>query len=258
MSTLPSREHSLRLVGFLAFAAALLLLPFALTVRYSSMGHRGIATMLSFPDAADTRSFLGVLSATILLVVGVPHQSGVGAASLKRFSVMFLIGLLAFGTANVISYCIRGGPSVYAYGFPFQIRSVGSSSPNVINASSMDYTALWVDIVLAVTASASMGIAQLGIVRRTARVRRAIVIISLALVVYVGTFSFWWLTGKSMSEVKNGKQVREVEVHQCNLMYLTQPIWDPAFWFMEHICGYRYNGYVAAYEDSVFLFVHER
>ena len=79
-------------------------------------------------------------------------------------------------------------------------------------------------------------------------------VLSLALVLYVSTFLYWWLAAKGSSLVSNGKQIRIIEVHQNRLMYHTQPIWEPAFWFMEHIFGYTYGGFSAAEENSAFIY----
>ena len=70
------------------------------------------------------------------------------------------------------------------------------------------------------------------------------------LVIYAGVFSYWWISASS-SVVGRHDVVR---VHESDLMYHTRPIWKPAFWIMEHVGGYRYVGYIAAYEDSGFLF----
>jgi hypothetical protein len=62
------------------------------------------------------------------------------------------------------------------------------------------------------------------------------------------------MTSKKMSAIENGVRRRAVEIHQTELMYLTQPMWRPAFCFMERVCGYRYSGYIAAGDDSAFIF----
>ncbi len=88
--------------------------------------------------------------------------------------------------------------------------------------------------------------------------KRALIAVTVAalvfLVSYVGLFSCWWLTGKRTVAVVNGQRQVVVRVRQTDFMYHTQPIWDPAFWFMEHAGGYRYAGYIAAMEDSAFVY----
>ena len=77
---------------------------------------------------------------------------------------------------------------------------------------------------------------------------------SVCLVAYVGLFSYWWLSAKRSVAFVNGKRQVAVRVHQTAFMSHTQPIWNPAFWFMEHVGGYRCGGYIAAMEDSAFVY----
>ena len=71
---------------------------------------------------------------------------------------------------------------------------------------------------------------------------------------YVGFWSYRWVTGKRRVFAENGKQVTEVIVHEGDLIHHTRPVWQPAFWCMEHWFGYRYHGYLAMHEDSAFVF----
>jgi hypothetical protein len=82
----------------------------------------------------------------------------------------------------------------------------------------------------------------------------AVVTTSVLLTVYVGLFSYWWLSAKRTVAVVNGQRQVVVKVHQCSLMDRTQAVWEPAFWFMRHVGGYRYAGYIAAMEDSAFVY----
>jgi len=86
------------------------------------------------------------------------------------------------------------------------------------------------------------------------RALKVAVALLVLLAVYVGVFSSWWLSAKRTVAVANGQRHVVVEVHQSELMYHTQPVWKPAFWFMEHVGGYRYTGYIAAMEDSAFVY----
>lgn len=72
--------------------------------------------------------------------------------------------------------------------------------------------------------------------------------------VYVGTFSFWWLGSPVKVHTTNGKEVRTVEFHMTPFRWRTQSIWIPAFWFMENVLGYESAGLIAAYEDSVYFY----
>ena len=75
------------------------------------------------------------------------------------------------------------------------------------------------------------------------------------LAIYVGTFSYWWLRSpvKTMT-AKSGRQVRVVEFQFNKVSWHTQIIWLPAFWFMEHVCGYKESGFAAMYDESVQLY----
>ncbi|MGA2866982.1 MAG: hypothetical protein ABSF95_21105 [Verrucomicrobiota bacterium] len=247
-----SREQRFRLLGIPAGVAAVVLSAFALTMPYSSIGHRGIASELSSPGATDTRLFIAVFLATVLAIAAVPRQPSTTPGALKKFALTLFMGLLAFVVMNAASFFVRGGSMVCAYGFPFVFRKWGGP-PNVI-MDSFDHPAMWADIVVAVFVSTLLGTAQFRVLRRTSRLKRVAFILSLALVAYVGVFSYWWMTSKRMSVTENGRQLRQVELHQSEVMYLTQPMWDPAFWFMERVCGYRYLGYIAAMEDSAFCY----
>ncbi len=72
--------------------------------------------------------------------------------------------------------------------------------------------------------------------------------------VYVGVFSIWWLGAKRTVVYVAGHRQIAVEVHQNEFMYHTQPIWEPAFWFMEYVCGYKYAGYIPAKDESTFVY----
>jgi len=86
------------------------------------------------------------------------------------------------------------------------------------------------------------------------RALKAAIALLVLLAVYVGVFGYWWMSAKRTVTFVNGQRQVVVEVHQNDLMYHTQPIWKPAFWFMQHVGGYRYAGYVAAMKDSAFVY----
>jgi hypothetical protein len=74
------------------------------------------------------------------------------------------------------------------------------------------------------------------------------------LVLYVGTFSYWWMSSKSYAVAVGGKRLRRVELHHSDFMARTQAMWEPALWFVVHVRGYQYVGYIAAFEDSAFVY----
>jgi hypothetical protein len=67
---------------------------------------------------------------------------------------------------------------------------------------------------------------------------------------YVGVFSWWWLRSPSRVVVLNGRQVRVVEFQFNWVSTRTEVVWTPAFWFMESVCGYREQGYIAMFDES--------
>ena len=71
---------------------------------------------------------------------------------------------------------------------------------------------------------------------------------------YIGLFSYWWLAAERTVATVSGRRCISVEVHQSDFMYHTQPIRKPAFWFVRCVGSYRYVGYVAAMENSAFLY----
>jgi len=233
----------------LLLGLATALLPFALTLPYSSISHREIATELSFPAISDTRLFIAVVAATAFAIAVMPVQVGKAQRSNKKAALAGIGGLLVLIAMNAISPLVRGGPSDGACGFPFAFRKW-----DIPNGTYDDHAAIWADVIVAILVSGFFALGQLQYVRRASRLKRMAVMLSLAVAVYTGLFSCSWLTGKRASVVNNGVTVREVEVHQTEVMYLTQPMWEPAFWFMERVCGYRYLGYCAAMEDSAFAF----
>ena len=88
------------------------------------------------------------------------------------------------------------------------------------------------------------------------RRRRIIWLVALILCagIYVGMFSYWWLRSPSRVETWQGRQVRVVEFQFNAVSWHTEPLWTPAFWFIEQICGYERGGYAAMEEQSVQLY----
>ena len=73
----------------------------------------------------------------------------------------------------------------------------------------------------------------------------------LCIATYVGVFASWWLQSPSRLEMWQGKQVRVVEFQFNAISWHTEPLWTPAFWFVEEICGYEPGPYAAMEELSV-------
>ena len=78
---------------------------------------------------------------------------------MKRFVISFLLVLLAFGVANVISYYVRtdmpgAADAIRRAGFPFLVWEEGGFAYRY----HFSHAALWGDIALAVCASAAAGV----------------------------------------------------------------------------------------------------
>ena len=67
---------------------------------------------------------------------------------------------------------------------------------------------------------------------------------------YVALFASWWFRSPSRVVSVGGRNVHVVEFQFNWLSSRTEPLWTPAFWFMEHACGYSEQGYIALYDDS--------
>jgi hypothetical protein len=59
---------------------------------------------------------------------------------------------------------------------------------------------------------------------------------------YVGAFSFLWLSGPVAIYSENGKSSRVVKLQPNAFYRLTDGIWGPGIYFMRHVCGYYYVG----------------
>jgi hypothetical protein len=86
--------------------------------------------------------------------------------------------------------------------------------------------------------------------RRRLKIAAAVALIVL-FASYVGTFSYWWFGSPAKVVPWKGKQVRIVEFHFNSFSWDTYDMWIPAFWFVEHICGYKRAGFAAMYQDSI-------
>jgi hypothetical protein len=69
-------------------------------------------------------------------------------------------------------------------------------------------------------------------------------------VMYVGTFSYWWLRSASYRYIEGGKRVHVVAFKWSKAYVRTEIMWAPAFLFVEHVLGYKRTGFVAMFEDS--------
>ena len=75
-----------------------------------------------------------------------------------------------------------------------------------------------------------------------------------AFALYVGTFSYWWLSAPSKIVNWRGQRVRFVDFQFNTFSWHTEIMWLPAFWFVEHVCGYEPGGFAAMHEQSVQVF----
>ncbi len=88
--------------------------------------------------------------------------------------------------------------------------------------------------------------------------RRALLMLAsltAVLALYVGTFSFWWLTSPTRLEDFQRRRVRTVEFQFNSVSWRTEPFWAPAFWFMERVIGYEPGGLAAMEDHSILIYV---
>lgn len=75
----------------------------------------------------------------------------------------------------------------------------------------------------------------------------------LAAITYIGLFGYCWFTAKKTVGMVDGEQHVLIEVREHWLMRNNE-VWSPVFWLIENVAGYKYVGYVAAEENSAFLY----
>jgi len=63
--------------------------------------------------------------------------------------------------------------------------------------------------------------------------------------IYFGTFSCCWFLSPSQVILRQDRKVREVSFRTID-----DRIWRPAFWFVEHFCGYANYQYAAGMENG--------
>ena len=238
---LPGERRILKGALLLLLGAA----PIALTGDYGQWLHEA--------SVADTRLFLGTIATAVLVLVGASRRTEAAPGALDRAVLLALGSVVALAVANGLSFFGRSGDSFQAWGFPFLVHeSVYASGESTSRAG------WWGNIFTAALCCLITGSSQLPIIARASGLRRLLCVAACSITLYAGLFSFWWLTSKRESGMFHGKEIREVELHQNDLMSLTQPMWNPAFWFVERILGYDPPGYIAAMEDSAFVFTKTR
>jgi hypothetical protein len=89
---------------------------------------------------------------------------------------------------------------------------------------------------------------------------KCLIVLACVATAYVGTFSYWWLTSPlEVMRTPDGTQVHVRKIRTRSIAgglaeTLDLSIWDPAFWYMVHVRGYRYYGFIAAFEDSAWVY----
>jgi hypothetical protein len=76
----------------------------------------------------------------------------------------------------------------------------------------------------------------------------------LALAVYAGTFSWWWLRSPVKVVTQSGIQYRVVDFQYNKILWHTEIVWAPAFWFMKHVRGYREVAFMAMEDKSIWRY----
>jgi hypothetical protein len=92
------------------------------------------------------------------------------------------------------------------------------------------------------------------VTRVTRRLRILLVSILGVLLLYSAVFAFWWLRSPSRIEAYQSKQVRIVEFQFNAISCRTEPVWSPAFWFVEQVLGYERSGFAAMHDQSIQMY----
>jgi len=69
--------------------------------------------------------------------------------------------------------------------------------------------------------------------------------------VYSATFTYKWRTSPVEKRLVAGREICYVQFHFNAFFWRTQILWSPAFWFVEHVCGYEFVSYIPLEQDSI-------
>jgi len=75
------------------------------------------------------------------------------------------------------------------------------------------------------------------------------------LLLYVGTFSVWWLRSPNQTVgTYNGTWVHIVELRFNKFHWHTKFIWIPALLFMDKVCGYKQQAVAPMYDGTIVFY----
>ena len=101
------------------------------------------------------------------------------------------------------------------------------------------------------TTTAQRAAVSVEVVRHMRRALKISIVAVVLLLTYIGTFTYWWQCSPvEHFTTKDGRQIRVVKFQFNKVSWHTRIIWLPAFWFMEHVCGYEKGGFAAMYDKS--------
>ncbi len=84
------------------------------------------------------------------------------------------------------------------------------------------------------------------------------IVITIGLVIpalYILTFTVWWLRCPRVTYVVQGQTVRVVESHGNSLPLDGEFLWYPAFWAVQHVCGYHPVGFAPTTDGDIVFWV---
>ena len=70
---------------------------------------------------------------------------------------------------------------------------------------------------------------------------KLVIMLVLTIVLYIGMFSYWWLRSETNTYPMGDRQRWEVRFEFNALTYHAAPVWAPAWWWMQKVCGYGYG-----------------
>lgn len=70
---------------------------------------------------------------------------------------------------------------------------------------------------------------------------------------YIGPFIMWWLRCPRIEQQINDQWIEVVECEGRTAPLGSLQLWTPAFWFIDHLCGYRLVGFAPTDDgDAIF------
>lgn len=91
--------------------------------------------------------------------------------------------------------------------------------------------------------------------KRRKLIQRLVLGVVLGGSMYWIVFLSWWMGSPSEVRVTSVGTTRIVQVHYNRFFWITWRLWEPAFWVVENVGGYRWYAFAPMYEQSVITYV---